>query len=231
MSWVDGQFELEDHLQMHLDHARYSPNSHLYCTDLYCDYLELIGVDITHAATRVGNHFRQKCIDMCLCDDDCVFFVWGDFTECTGSTGQGTNSENKFSRYLDFFDLKEKFRKKKDIITNSLPGSGHGCSMCRIFHTYDTSNPFDGFTADGSSTFGAKNRTLISSGDFLSACENTALCENPFLYPGSNAIENVDDSDCDAVVFGITQKGKSLLIYILQERKPTRKEPIVGDNV
>ena len=71
----------------HSDHNLYSHNSHLYCEDAYCrEFIPFVengaGLEIANG-TAVGTISLEQCLDMCLCDEDCIISIWALFA-CSG---------------------------------------------------------------------------------------------------------------------------------------------------
>ena len=83
MAYLEDKFALE----AHSDHYRHSEFSHLYCENTYCeDYTPWTpgpdgnGYEIENG-TALESISHQQCMDMCLCDEDCMVFYWGEY-EC-----------------------------------------------------------------------------------------------------------------------------------------------------
>ena len=72
LMYVENQMELMGHSQV----ENHSPNSHLYCDDLYCNWF-----GFGQEWTLVDSISQAQCMDMCLCDADCKMFYWAEYVD------------------------------------------------------------------------------------------------------------------------------------------------------
>ena len=190
--YVENQIGLLDHW----DYYMHMPSS-FYCDNAYCDTFDSWTNLPEIFKTRVESISKEQCMDLCLCDEDCIIFAFATYTCYEGDIASlGTSGQD--------------------------PGQFHPCSMCRIYPTnvqggYQTFGNHPGFVRfnstnqeilDGvpSNVFvGTKSATMIpqfaaqSSG--ITGCVDREVCENPLQFSGTAALDVGGNKTCfDCIV-------------------------------
>ena len=201
--YVEDQIELVDHY----DYYRHSQNSTLYCENAYCDTFDswtvqdLGYVDPALSGTRVDSISSEQCMDLCLCDEDCSFFVFATY-QCYD--GEIMNM----------------------LVNGQVPEQFYPCSMCRIFRNpynmtfhgilgaltpfnpdYEVSSAWVEYAS--TTQVGSKSFAMIGSNTL--SCLDGLQCMNPLSFNGTTALEAVGDGSCLSLLGSYYLKNRNIL--------------------
>ena len=183
LSYVENQIILKNHF----DYSIFSQSSELFCEDVYCENFDSLN-ESEQKGTRINRRLSSEdCMDMCLCDEDCIIFAFGDYENCL----QVPDSD--YGEDAPEYD------------------SYGPCTMCRLFHSYDASEipptltRYTGYDS-GFSQFvvGAKSDDLLPILAARGDCVDSSACENPLSSSGTDSFDNLADSSCQCLLLNST---------------------------
>ena len=199
ISYVENQIEMKEHHNYQFHNNYGFERAGFFCDNAYCDTFDQPGQQHLWG-NRVESISHEQCMDMCLCDDSCEFYVFGTYTCYDGS--------------MESVDL-----------SGQPPQNLHPCSMCRLhkdpnqmswsvlnypeFQMYNASNRYyPALQGDPANVFvGTKSYTDIQHRhnreihNYEKGCVDKATCDIPTLFSGSSALDTVGESTCDCIGF------------------------------
>ena len=118
--------------------------------------------------TAVDYISHEQCMDLCMCDEDCILVYWGEFNNCI-DPANGNTINCRMCRV--FHSVENEY----DLF--------NGFTEFGIVHTDNT-------------VVGTKNATFFDNQQSPNFCIDLSVCENPARFSGTAALGQVGDGTC-----------------------------------